>query len=480
MNEKKKNIDYYNLGKILPQAVDLEGKILGGVMLYEILPEIFINVSKPVYFYKESNKLIANAIFHIVKELKLHPDIIIVTDYLKRKEELEIVGGAYYITQLTNCVPGSTTANFEYWCRIVQQCWMGREIIKISSESINNAYDIKNDVFEIINNTILQLEGIKPISNKEITLTKSISSVFNDIFLKNKGKIISYYEIASCYWDRIVGFSSGMTLIVGASGTGKTSFVTERLQKLLEIHYQYISIHWFNIDHETSGSTIRKFLSNKLKIDDKSMQAKGKKLDNDMLTVIVGLENEFSKYDIVFEEEQVFVDDIKDKFIDFCKKRIDRFNILVIDNIMKLRDYEKASKQNETSIENKISNSLSNLYNQTRKYNSQIIALHHFNQEQESKQNASEAYRPREEYIKGSSNFRNVFEQIILLNRPGKYQDILNKYSEYKSILKSLVIAEISKNTFGTTGIIYFFGNKYNQYKEVNCINEFIYKNIDL
>jgi len=476
MNEKKKIISG---DKIPPYEIELEQRILGSVMLYEQLPEIFVKIFDPKFFYNSHHVKIADAIFHIVKDIKIHPDIVVVCDYLKRYNRLDDIG-AYYITQLTNQISGSAIANFEYMCRIAQQYWMGRELIRIGTTMSTNAYDKQNDVFDIIETAKIELDGIYPKANEEVTLTKSIGSVFNDIFLKNTGKVVSYYEIGSQYWDRIIGFSGGMTLIVGASGTGKTSFTTERLQKLLEVHHECVSIHWFNIDHETSGSTIRKFLSNKLKIDDKSMQAKGKKLAMDMLTVIAGLESEFTKYDIVFEEEQVFVDDIKDRFLSFCKKRPGRFNILVIDNIMKLRDYEKASKQNETSVENKISNALSNLYNQTRKYNSQIIALHHFNQEQESKQNANDAYRPREEYIKGSSNFRNVFEQIILLNRPGKYQDILNKYPEYKTILKSLVIAEISKNTFGTTGIIYFFGNKFNQYKEIDCINEFIYKNIEL
>ena len=72
----------------------------------------------------------------------------------------------------------------------------------------------------------------------------------------------------------------------------------------------------------------------------------------------------------------------------------------------------------------------------------------------------------------------NVAEQTILLNRPGKYFDILLKYPEYKHILKHLFIVEIVDNTFGEEDIIYYFSNlKYNDFREVECINNYIQLN---
>jgi len=66
-------------------------------------------------------------------------DILTVTNELKSLGELEMVGGPYYITMLTSRI--ASTANVEYHARIILQKHIQRELIRISSLIIKDAFE---------------------------------------------------------------------------------------------------------------------------------------------------------------------------------------------------------------------------------------------------------------------------------------------------------------------------------------------------
>ena len=125
-------------GRIPPQAVDLEEVVLGALMLEKKAVNDVIDILTPEAFYKEAHQ----KIFKAIKDLfgKSEPiDILTVTNELKQTGELESVGGAYYISKLTNRVVSA--ANIEYHARIIMQKHIQRELIVISSETINQAFE---------------------------------------------------------------------------------------------------------------------------------------------------------------------------------------------------------------------------------------------------------------------------------------------------------------------------------------------------
>lgn len=75
-------------------------------------------------------------------------DLLTVVEELKFREELELVGGPYYITRLTNSVVSS--ANIDAHSRIVLQKFIQRELIRISGEIIGDAYEDSIDVFDML------------------------------------------------------------------------------------------------------------------------------------------------------------------------------------------------------------------------------------------------------------------------------------------------------------------------------------------
>ena len=134
-------------GRVPPQAVDLEEAVLGAIMLEKDALTAIIDILKPESFYKETHRIIYNAIVELFN--KSQPvDILTVISQLKSTGELDLIGGAFYISQLTNRVASS--ANVEYHARIILQKFIQRELIRVSSEIIKDAFEDTTDVFDLL------------------------------------------------------------------------------------------------------------------------------------------------------------------------------------------------------------------------------------------------------------------------------------------------------------------------------------------
>ncbi len=148
---------YLEHGKVPPQAVDLEEAVLGALMLEQDAVSAVIDILKPEVFYKEVHQKIFSAILRLFS--KSEPvDILTVTNELKSSGELEMVGGPYYITMLTSRI--ASAANVEYHARIIIQKHIQRELIKISSEIIKDAFEDTTDVFDLLDKAEQGLFGV--------------------------------------------------------------------------------------------------------------------------------------------------------------------------------------------------------------------------------------------------------------------------------------------------------------------------------
>jgi replicative DNA helicase len=135
------------LGKLPPQAIDLEEAVLGALMLEKDALSSVIDILKPNVFYKDNHQKIFHAIQYLFE--KSSPvDILTVTAQLRQQGELDMIGGAYYITELTNRV--ASAANIEFHARIIIQKFIQRELIRISTEVIQSAYEDTTDVLDLL------------------------------------------------------------------------------------------------------------------------------------------------------------------------------------------------------------------------------------------------------------------------------------------------------------------------------------------
>jgi len=137
----------YEHGKVPPQAIDLEEAVLGAMMIEKDAVSAVIDILSAKVFYKDSHQRIFTAISELFAESE-PIDILTVTNKLKSKGELEMVGGPYFITMLTSRI--ASGANVEFHARIVMQKHIQRELIRISSETIKDAFEDTTDVFNLL------------------------------------------------------------------------------------------------------------------------------------------------------------------------------------------------------------------------------------------------------------------------------------------------------------------------------------------
>ncbi len=148
-NRRKSTVDLSTMmyGKVPPQAKELEEAVLGAIMLEKTAFDTVIEILKPECFYVDAHQRIYNS-FKSLADKSMPIDLLTVVEELKTREELDMVGGPYYITKLTNSVVSS--ANIETHARIVLQKFIQRELIRISGEIIGDAYEDSTDVFDLM------------------------------------------------------------------------------------------------------------------------------------------------------------------------------------------------------------------------------------------------------------------------------------------------------------------------------------------
>ncbi|MFY0626861.1 MAG: replicative DNA helicase [Reichenbachiella sp.] len=220
------------LGKVPPQATDLEETVLGALMLEKDALTTVIDILKPESFYKEGHIKIYDAIVMLFN--KSEPvDLMTVTAQLRKNGTLEIAGGAYHVAELTTRV--NSAANIEYHARIITEMSIKRELIKISSEIQQDAFEDTQDVFELLDKTE---QSLFEISESHIRKNyANMQTLMHEAILE--------IEARKEHKDGLTGVPSGFTdldrvtagwqpsdlvIIAARPGMGKTAFVVSALR----------------------------------------------------------------------------------------------------------------------------------------------------------------------------------------------------------------------------------------------------------
>jgi replicative DNA helicase len=213
-------------GKIPPQAVDMEEAVLGAMMLEQNALTNVIDLLKPEFFYKDAHQRIFRAI-HLLFSSSEPVDILTVTQQLKKLGELDIVGGAYYVTQLTNRV--ASAANVEFHARVISEKYIQRELIRISSDVIRESFDESCDVLDLLDRSEKELltVGEKNFHTDYTDMHSLIREAIHEIeSAKNQESGVSGVPSGFTALDRVTsGWQKSNLLILAARpAMGKTAF----------------------------------------------------------------------------------------------------------------------------------------------------------------------------------------------------------------------------------------------------------------
>lgn len=133
-------------GRVIPQAIDIEKALLGALLIEKDAIAKVIDLLTPEAFYEPRHARIYAAIRGLFDQ-GLPVDLISVQEALRRTGDLKDIG-PYYLAELTLGVASS--ANAETYARIIVEKYLLRQIIALSGELTEKAFQEEVDAFELL------------------------------------------------------------------------------------------------------------------------------------------------------------------------------------------------------------------------------------------------------------------------------------------------------------------------------------------
>ncbi len=214
------------LEKLPPQNVEAEQSVLGAILIDNNALTISLELLTEDYFYKDAHRRIYLTMIGLFD--KNEPiDIITLTDELKRKSELDLVGGVSYLTSLVSMIP--TSANIRYHAKIVREKALVRSLLHTATDIARNVYESDFDAEELID---YAEKKIFDLSDKRINIAfSSLKDVIKDSFkmieqLHSRKETVTGVSTGFKELDELTTGLQRSDLIVigGRPSMGKTAF----------------------------------------------------------------------------------------------------------------------------------------------------------------------------------------------------------------------------------------------------------------
>ncbi len=227
VKKRSEELSDYVFGKVPPQALALEEAVLGAIMLDKDAMSVVLDILRVDSFYMEAHQLIFQAMLRLFEHSQ-PIDLLTVMEQLKKAGELETIGGPAYLASLTNKV--ASAANIEFHARIIAQKHIQRELIRISTGVIRDAFEDSIDVFDQLENAE---QGLFAIAQQNMSRSYEVMSSLASKVYKQLQELIGKE-------DGLTGVPSGFTdldrltsgwqpsdliIIAARPGMGKTSFI---------------------------------------------------------------------------------------------------------------------------------------------------------------------------------------------------------------------------------------------------------------
>ncbi len=227
-------------GKIPPQNLDAEKSLLGAVLIDE---ETLADISEHVTskdFYEKRHAIIYDGMMSLYE--KHNPvDLLTLTDELKSKNNLEVIGGSAYLTELTNYVP--TSAHAEAYAELVAQKAVRRRLIKASSEISELGYSEDTSTQELLEKAETELFSVSDQSLKQdlVSIENILTESFDRIeeLHRNKGQLRGVRTGYRDLDNMTAGLQrSDLIVLAARPAMGKTTLVTNLAYNVASIAKQ--------------------------------------------------------------------------------------------------------------------------------------------------------------------------------------------------------------------------------------------------
>src|SRR5678815_3584547 len=423
---RKSSLDLSTMvyGKVPPQAKDLEEAVLGAIMQEKNVFDTVAEILKPECFYVEGHQRIFRSMQSLAQ--KSQPiDILTVVEELRTKEELEMVGGAYYVTKLTNTVVSS--ANILTHSRIILQKFIQRELIRISSEIIGDAYEDSTDVFDLLDEAESKLFEItnnhlrKNFDTIDSVLVKTIQRIED---LRHKNEDITGVPSGYASLDRITyGWQNTDLIILAARpSVGKTAFALNLARNAAMHAGKPTPVALFSLEM-SAGQLVQRILSAESEIWLEKI-ARGKLEEHEMKQLYARGIQRLAKAPIFIDDTPALnIFELRAK----CRRLKNKHNIgLVLIDYLQLMS--GTSDNRNSNREQEISNISRNLKALAKELNIPIVALSQLSREVEKRKEGAKI--PQLSDLRESGAIEQDADMVMFLYRPEYYDITANEMGE--------------------------------------------------
>src|SRR5215204_790999 len=411
-------------GKVPPQAKELEEAVLGAIMLEKSAFDTVIEILKPECFYVDAHQKIFKAMQGLaIKSLPI--DLLTVVEELKFREELDLVGGPYYVSKLTNAVVSS--ANIEAHSRIILQKFIQRELIRISGEIIGDAYEDSTDVFDLLDDAESKLFEItnnhlrKNFDDINTVLVKTIQRIED---MRNRDEDITGVSSGFPSLDRLTYGWQPTDLIVLAArpSVGKTAFALN-LARCAALHStKPTPIAFFSLEM-SAGQLVQRILSAESEIWLEKI-ARGKLEEHEMKQLYAkGIQRLASAPIHIDDTAALNIFELRAK----CRRLKNKHNIgLIIIDYLQLMS--GTGENRSSNREQEISNISRNLKALAKELNIPIVALSQLSREVEKRKDGNKI--PQLSDLRESGAIEQDADMVMFLYRPEYYDITANEMGE--------------------------------------------------
>ncbi|MDR0699544.1 MAG: replicative DNA helicase [Tannerella sp.] len=456
---RKKNIETIvipEIGKVQPQALEIEKVVLGALMLEKDAYSTVSEILRPECFYDKRHELIFEAIVNLA--LSGRPiDMLTVTEQLKKSSNLKMAGDMLYISELTNNV--ASTAHLEYHAKIITQKFLARELIRFSGLIQGKAFDETLDIEDLMQEAEARLFEIsqRNIKKDAVQINPVINEAIHNIQKAAKRKEgLSGISSGFVDLDKITSGwqNSDLIIIAARPAMGKTAFVLS-MAKNMAVNFK-TPVALFSLEM-SNVQLVNRLITNVCELS-------GDKIKSGRLEVY-----EWEQLDHKVTElydAPVYVDDTPSLSVFELRTKARRLvrehdiKCIIIDylQLMNASGMAYGSREQEVSI---ISRSLKGL---AKELNIPIIALSQLNRGVEARTGA-EGKRPQLSDLRESGAIEQDADMVCFIHRPEYYG--IKEDSEGRD-LRGLAEIIVAKHRNGAVGDIWL-AFKHNFVKFENC-----------
>lgn len=410
---KKREVhNFYESGRIPPQHPDIEAAVLGAILLEADAIDNVITILNSECFYDPKHKSIFDAIISLHNGN--HPiDILTVTKELKRNSTIDIAGGAFYVTSLTNRV--ASTTNIDYHAKLIYEKYLQRELIKICGEITVEAYSEECDSFNLLDkaeNLLYELRSSSVGGNISGEIKESVTEVVKS-FNEEHTKELSGVDFGNARINDITGGAqkSDLILLAARPSVGKTA----RAAKIAVSAWKNQKKKGIVFSLEMSKRQIvQRLLSDAGNFSGNFFRNKNTATEQDLLRLNNGA-NLVSEYGFeIYDNSSIninFIRTVAKKF----KKRYGKLDYIIVDYLQLMKSVEK----NKGNREQEISQISSSLKAFAKDFDIPVIALSQLSRELEKRSDK----RPMMSDLRESGSLEQDADLIYFLYKPSNYYD---------------------------------------------------------